>query len=441
MRRDQRDLEQVAATERVEAVLHAVLAEGDRHPGGHQLADPGGAAPHQPAVAAALEHQVGHRVGDDGDAEPGAVGDHALGVVVVGRGQRADVPDRDPVLPAAALGLRHHHREGAHRAVVGLVDVHVDVGVVALRRARSRAARARAASSSVRSQCGMPPTTSAPRLHRLGHQVGRAGVAQQMPSCGNAIDLHLGDVGAVPRGGEHALERHQPADRVDVDVGAQPGGAGQHRCLDHGAWRAGVRPRRCRRAWPRGSRRSPRAACRRARPAGRGSAPCRGGCGCRRTPAAAGRRRRRPGRRSTAPTPGPTCGDLLVLDHDVDPRAVRQGCVRRSPAAPCGHQTIDRPQWGGGPLPGRGGRAAHPEAGRGRPHHHPADPLARPGAGGGQGGAAHPRRGSGRGWSRSPTSTCSSPRAARWTWSRRPRRWRRTATGSATTTRATPPAP
>ena len=39
----------------------------------------------------------------------------------------------------------------------------------------------------------------------------------------------------------------------------------------------------------------------------------------------------------------------------------------------------------GASLPRRGGRAAHPQAGRGRPHHHPADPPARAGAGGGEG--------------------------------------------------------
>ena len=109
----------------------------------------------------------------------------------------------------------------------------------------------------------------------------------------------------------------------------------------------------------------------------------------------------------------------------------RGGSRRRSPAASCGHQTIDRPQWGGEPLPGRRCRASHPEARRGRPHHHPADPLARPGPGGRQGGPADPVEVRVAGWSRSPTSTCSSTRGARWTWCSRPRRSRRTATGIA----------
>ncbi len=43
----------------------------------------------------------------------------------------------------------------------------------------------------------------------------------------------------------------------------------------------------------------------------------------------------------------------------------------------------------GAPLPRRGGRAAHPQAGRGRPHHHPAHPPPRPGARRRQGRAAH----------------------------------------------------
>ena len=60
-------------------------------------------------------------------------------------------------------------------------------------------------------------------------------------------------------------------------------------------------------------------------------------------------------------------------------------------------------------LPRRRGGAACAEAGRVRPDHHAAHPPARPGARGRQRACAAPRRGSAPGWSRSATSTCSSP--------------------------------
>ena len=98
-------------------------------------------------------------------------------------------------------------------------------------------------------------------------------------------------------------------------------------------------------------------------------------------------------------------------------------------------------QWAGEPLPGRGCRAAHPEARRGRPHHHPAHPGATAGCGRSARACGGPGRSSGPGWSRSRTSTCRSTPGGRWTWCSRPRPWRRTATGWPATTPATPPAP
>ena len=64
------------------------------------------------------------------------------------------------------------------------------------------------------------------------------------------------------------------------------------------------------------------------------------------------------------------------------------------------------------PVQRRSHRAAHAQAGRGRPHHHAADPAARHRPGGGQGRTPHVARASAPGSSRSPTSTCSSPWAA-----------------------------
>ena len=97
-------------------------------------------------------------------------------------------------------------------------------------------------------------------------------------------------------------------------------------------------------------------------------------------------------------------------------RAVRAGPrARRRPAvvpavgrvargAPPPDPPAGAADWPGASLPRRGGRAAHPQAGRGGPHHHPADPPARPGPRGGEGRAqddvavgvaaraVHPRR-------------------------------------------------
>jgi hypothetical protein len=64
-------------------------------------------------------------------------------------------------------------------------------------------------------------------------------------------------------------------------------------------------------------------------------------------------------------------------------------------------------------LPRRGRGAAHPQAGRGRPHHHAAVAPPRQGAGRRPRRPAHVVASSGRGWSRSATSTCSSRPAAR----------------------------
>ena len=95
-----------------------------------------------------------------------------------------------------------------------------------------------------------------------------------------------------------------------------------------------------------------------------------------------------------------------------------------------------------GPLPRRGRRAAHPEARRGRPDRHAADPAARPGPGGRQGRAAHqvpvrcparavqPRR-----------PAAATPAAVLDIVTQAETLAPRTASASSTTTRATPRAP
>ena len=107
---------------------------------------------------------------------------------------------------------------------------------------------------------------------------------------------------------------------------------------------------------------------------------------------------------------------VAVLARAAQPRGrrVRPRVLDHSDAPPS-YCPLAGADWGGASLPRRGDRAAHPQAGRGRPHHHPADPSARAGARGGEGGApdhvevrlparaVHPRRRSS--WPRGATST------------------------------------
>ncbi len=92
-------------------------------------------------------------------------------------------------------------------------------------------------------------------------------------------------------------------------------------------------------------------------------------------------------------------------------RRSRRRCSAAGGAAASGERNANGAKRGptlcSASLPRRGRRAAHPEAGRGRPHHHPADPRARPGPGGGQGRPAHQLASSAPGSSRSCMSTCS----------------------------------
>ena len=139
-------------------------------------------------------------------------------------------------------------------------------------------------------------------------------------------------------------------------------------------------------------------------------------------------RRRRDARRGDAQRhvrAGPQHPRVAGPPGPAQPRGGRlRARVLANAAPPSAYQRLTRrrAEWAGASLSRRGDRAAHPQAGRGRPHHHPADPQPRAGARGRQGRTPDHARGGAHGWSRSPTSTCSWPRAATSTRSPRPRR-------------------
>ncbi len=171
----------------------------------------------------------------------------------------------------------------------------------------------------------------------VGHQLCGTGVAQDA-LLRERDDRAPRRCRRSPQPRRAPLQRHQPAHRVDVDVRAEPRGAGQHRRLDDRARPARARPRRRRRAWRRGSRRWRPAACRRARPGGRGSAPCRGGRGCRRTrgssspPAASTRSTSRPVPRTG---PGPTATTRSPSTTTSTAGAVGETHISHAPVPPC----------------------------------------------------------------------------------------------------------
>ena len=98
--------------------------------------------------------------------------------------------------------------------------MHVDVGVVRhgeLQAELDVPADAVGASS----QCGIPPTTSAPS--RIAATISSSAPgSRQMPSCGNATICIVADVSVLVARGCDAAQAHEPADRVDVDMGADP---------------------------------------------------------------------------------------------------------------------------------------------------------------------------------------------------------------------------
>ena len=54
-----------------------------------------------------------------------------------------------------------------------------------------------------------------------------------MPSCGNAIGRDLSEVVALAGRCHHSLQRHQPADGVDIDVRTQPRRTRHSGAADH----------------------------------------------------------------------------------------------------------------------------------------------------------------------------------------------------------------
>ena len=126
--------------------------------------------------------------------------------------------DTAPVAePESLVG---HHLQGPHAAVVGLVDVHVDVAVEALSQVE-----AQPHVLALRSLIRLPVRHAAhhvrAHLERRLHQLVGARVAKQA-LLRKRDRLHVGDVRAVSRRRENALQWHELADRVDVDMRPKP---------------------------------------------------------------------------------------------------------------------------------------------------------------------------------------------------------------------------
>ena len=141
------------------------------------------------------------------------------------------MPGGDAARIAALERLVRHHLQGPHAAVVGLVDMHVDVAVEPLCKVE-----AQAHVLALRGLISLPVRHSAhhmrAQLERRLHQLVGARVAQQA-LLRKRDRLHVGDVRAVRCRREHALQRHELADRVDVDMRPKPRRALLHRLFDH----------------------------------------------------------------------------------------------------------------------------------------------------------------------------------------------------------------
>ena len=190
-----------------------------------------GIPPARLAVAAALEHQVGRRVGGDHDARGGGAADDGGRVVVLPAGHRAHVAGGGARSPAAAVGLLDEDLERAPARVVGLVDVHVDVGVVAEREVEAELDVAARLVEPV-----LPVRHAADHVgalvHRRGHHLVGARVAPDA-LLREGDELDLAQAGVVGAGGGDPAQALQGADRVDVDVRADRGRAREHGGADH----------------------------------------------------------------------------------------------------------------------------------------------------------------------------------------------------------------
>ena len=209
------------------------MPAGDVDPRRAELGDPGQPPPDQPAIAAALDDEVGRGVGDDGHAGLDAFRDDALRVGIVRGRQRADVTHADAAEVAALESRVSHHLESSNRTVVRLVDVQVEVGVEPLCQLEAEP-YVLALVGLRRLPVGHAAHHVAARLHGRSHQVQGARVAKDaLLRKGNG--LNLGVTGAVGGSREHSLQRPEPADRVDIHVRAEAGRAGQHPAFDHGS--------------------------------------------------------------------------------------------------------------------------------------------------------------------------------------------------------------
>ena len=197
------------------------------------------------AIVAALEHQVGRRIGRDHHGRGGARARSPR------PRSRPPTPPSRSTWPAVVRGPQSRRSASSTRTRTSASAGRRSRRRACRRRRRARTARSRQnsmwrrAASWSASQCGIPPTTSAPRASPDQQLVG-AGIAPD-PLLRECDELDRAQVGVVVARRGDALEPRQAADRVDVDVAAQRGRARDHRGADHVRRPARGPPRR----WPR----------------------------------------------------------------------------------------------------------------------------------------------------------------------------------------------
>ena len=170
-----------------------------------QLLHAGDAAPLRLRIAPPLEHQIGRGVHDHVDAGLPHEPDHPVGVVLLIARERAGVAGGDPPLPAVFHGLLGQHLQRLGMRVVGLVHVHVDIGVVVRRHLEGERDVPGAVGRRILVE-GHAADQIGAHLHRLPHQIVGALVLEDA-LLREGDDLYVRDVAGALARLQHAFER------------------------------------------------------------------------------------------------------------------------------------------------------------------------------------------------------------------------------------------
>ncbi len=231
MAQQEADFERIVLAEGVERVVHAVLAASDVDPGRQQFLDLGDAAAFRIIVKPALQHQIGGGIGDHVDVGLAQPADDVIGVIPGIARQRAGMAGGDPALPAIGDGQFGDDFQRARLGIVGLVDMHVDVGIEL--------------PGDVEHDLDMPPAVPRrglverhaaddidAKFHHLAHQrLGAGRFDDAFLRKGDDLNLH--QIAKPLAGADQAFGRAGAADRIDIDMGAQPGNPVLQRLRQH----------------------------------------------------------------------------------------------------------------------------------------------------------------------------------------------------------------